>query len=303
MAKAIKAEIEETPWEHKSADVAAFSSSTNFPLLWYNHPLFTPDFWPSIIQSSNHVQSLHGRQSATCRPGTSQAQENRMDVNGPRTPLYVLPYPWFFPLPDLGNGVQPQPYIGVKNKEDETSDSNQYDASSSSKIVSDEENPYCFFPIKVKTEASGSTEVRPPNDLSETPVGFPPDGGGQHTGAHSKEMLFTPPLNCAQPESTVKHESRPLSDDPPNIATPSTACHIVNAMPEKKQESVGTDKAKESPWPSMSDALLSCIAKSWVKKSKEPFVPSFCMGLVLSYKEIVENLPGVVQLIVTIKGL
>lgn len=53
----------------------------------------------------------------------------------------------------------------------------------------------------------------------------------------------------------------------------------------------------------MSDALLSCKAKSWMKNSKEPFVPSFCMGLVLSSKQIVENLPGVVQLIVTIKGL
>lgn len=244
MAKVIKDEVEETPWEHKSDDVAPFSSSTNFPLLWYNRPPFTPDFWPSIIQSSNHVQSLHGKQSATCGPGASQEQENRMDVNGPRTPFYVLPYPWFVPLPDLGNGVQPQPSIGVKNKEDETSDSNQYDASSSSKIVSDEEKPYCFFPIKVKTEASGSTEVGPPNDLNEIPVGFPPDGGGRHTGAHSKEILFTPPLNCAQPASAVKHENRPLSDESPNIATPSTACHIVKALPEKKQESVGYPSKK-----------------------------------------------------------
>jgi hypothetical protein len=239
MANVRKAEVEETPWEHKSADVAACSSSTNWPFLWYNRPPFTLDFWPSIIQSSNHVQSLHGRQSAvvipsnvpmpaTCRPGTFQEQESRMDVNGPRTPLYVLPYPWFFPLPDLGNGVQPQPSsIGMENKDDETSDSNQYDASSSSKIVSDEENPYCFFPVKVKTEASGSTEVRPPNDLNKIPVGFPPDGGGQHTAA-----------------STVKHENRPLSDDPPNIATPSTACHIGSALPEKKQESVSYPSKK-----------------------------------------------------------
>ena len=93
MVKAIKVEVEETPPEHKSADVAtSTSSSTNCPLFLFNRPPLMPVFWPSIIPSQNPVPSLHGRQSATvipsnidmpgiCRPDISQEQDNHIDVN------------------------------------------------------------------------------------------------------------------------------------------------------------------------------------------------------------------------------
>uniref|UniRef100_A0A2N9IE48 BZIP domain-containing protein n=1 Tax=Fagus sylvatica TaxID=28930 RepID=A0A2N9IE48_FAGSY len=249
MAKAIKVKVEETPGEHKSANVAAStSSSTNCPLFLYNRPPFMPVFWPSIIPSSNPVQSQPGRQSAivipsnvampaTCRPDISQEQDNHIDVNGPRTPYYVLPCPWFFPLPDQGNGLQPHPSIVMENKHDETSDNNQHSASSSPNTVAHVENHHCSLPIKVKKEATVSTEDRPANDLNETPVGCPLDGGGQHTGAHSMEMLFAPaPQDCVRPACTIKHENRLQSDYTPS-ENPSTSCHIVSALPENKQES------------------------------------------------------------------
>uniref|UniRef100_A0A7N2R881 Uncharacterized protein n=1 Tax=Quercus lobata TaxID=97700 RepID=A0A7N2R881_QUELO len=69
MVMAIKVEVEETPPEHKSADVAtSTSSSTNCPLFLFNRPPLMPVFWPSIIPSQNPVPSLHGRQSATVIP-------------------------------------------------------------------------------------------------------------------------------------------------------------------------------------------------------------------------------------------
>ncbi|KAF5473821.1 hypothetical protein F2P56_005776 [Juglans regia] len=251
MAKVVKAEVEETPGERGSADLgASLSSSTNCPRLLYDHHPFMPAFWPSIIQSSSHVQSLHGRRSAiviqsnipmpaACSLDTSQEQENRIDVNGPRTSLYVLPCPWFFPHPGHGNGRQPEPSTDMKDEQDETSHDNHYGVSSSTKFVAYVENHHCSLPVEVKTEASGSTEARPANDdLNETPVGLPPNGGDQNTGAHSEEILFTPALlDCFQRASTMKHENRPQLDYTRDIETPSTACCIASALPEKKQKS------------------------------------------------------------------
>ncbi|KAG2686538.1 hypothetical protein I3760_09G010300 [Carya illinoinensis] len=250
MAKVVKAEVEETPGERSSADVgASISSSTNCPRLLYDHHPFMPPFWPSISQSSNHVQSLHGRRSAiviqsnipmpaTCSLDTSQEQENRKDVNGPRTLFYVLPCPWFFPLPGHGNERQPEPSTGMKDEQDETSHDNHYGVCSSSKFVAHVENHHCSLPDEVKTEASGSTEARPANDSNETPVGLPQDGGDQNTGAHSEEISFTPALlDCFQRASSIKHKNRPQLEYTPDIETPSTACCIASALPEKKQKS------------------------------------------------------------------
>lgn len=225
MAKVIKAEEEETPGARNSADVAATtSSSTNCPWLLYNHPPLMPVFWSSFIQSSNCIQSLNGRQSAmvipsnipipaTCKPDNCQEKENHLDVNGSRTPFYVLPCPLFFPLPCHGNDLQPRLTVGMKNDQDE-----------SSALV---ENRPCSLPIEVKMETPGSPEARPVNDLNETPVGFPPDGGGQHTGAHSTEIPFT----------TIKHENKPQPDYDPQSGTPSTACDVAITLPEMKLES------------------------------------------------------------------
>ncbi|KAG2682935.1 hypothetical protein I3760_10G007200 [Carya illinoinensis] len=250
MAKVRKAVVEETPGEHYSADVAAsLSSSRN--CLWhlYDHPPFLPVLWPSVIQSSNRVQSQYGRQSAivipsnmpmpaACRPDNSREQENRIDVDGQKAPLYVLPFPWFFPLPGPGNRLQPLPSTGMKYEQGEASRSN-HNASSFSKFIAHVENRHCSLPIEVKTEASGSSEVRPDNDLNETPIGFPLDGVSQHTGANSEEILYTPAsLDCSQPASTIKHENMSQSAYAPNIETTSTARPIASALPEKQESAV-----------------------------------------------------------------
>ncbi|KAG6619060.1 hypothetical protein I3842_Q109800 [Carya illinoinensis] len=250
MAKVRKAVVEETPGEHYSADVAAsLSSSRNCPWHLYDHPPFLPVLWPSVIQSSNRVQSQYGRQSAivipsnmpmpaACRPDNSREQENRIDVDGQKAPLYVLPFPWFFPLPGPGNRLQPLPSTGMKYEQGEASRSN-HNASSFSKFIAHVENRHCSLPIEVKTEVSGSSEVRPDNDLNETPIGFPLDGVSQHTGANSEEILYTPAsLDCSQPASTIKHENMSQSAYAPNIETTSTARPIASALPEKQESAV-----------------------------------------------------------------
>ncbi|XP_041028836.1 uncharacterized protein LOC121268576 isoform X1 [Juglans microcarpa x Juglans regia] len=269
MAKVRKAVVEETPGDY-SADVAAsLSSSRNCPWHLYNHPPLLPVLWPSVIQSSNRVQSRHGRQSAivipsnmpmpaACRPDTSQEQENRIDVNGKRAPLYVLPCPWFFPLPGPGNRLQPLPSTGMKYEQGETSRSN-HNSSSSSKSIAHVENRHCSLPIEVKTEASGSSEARPANDLNETPIGFPLDGVSQHTGANSEEILYTPAsLDCSRPASTIKHENMSQSAYAPNIETTSTARLIASALPEKQESAVFPGKK-----------LIDAVAAAGVRKRRK----------------------------------
>lgn len=125
VAKVMKAEVGETQGEVKLAHAEMSSSPTNCPLLLYNHHALTPLGWPSIIQSSQPVPSRHGMQNAVTFPSnistsitgelaSSQEQENPTDSNVARTPLYVVPCPWFFPLHDSGSGFHAPISNGLK---------------------------------------------------------------------------------------------------------------------------------------------------------------------------------------------
>ncbi|KAJ7976089.1 BZIP transcription factor [Quillaja saponaria] len=126
MNKAARTKVEKTPAEYKPAGPETPTSSTNCPFVLYNHPPGTTCFWPSIIQSSNHVQLQHGRQSAIvipsnvsssdpCEPDSCYEKNNLINNYGTPNPLYILPYPWFCPLPDFGNCQQSS--VGLKVKQ------------------------------------------------------------------------------------------------------------------------------------------------------------------------------------------
>ncbi|KAF9680156.1 hypothetical protein SADUNF_Sadunf06G0091800 [Salix dunnii] len=250
MAKQIKAEMEASPRDLKSAHVdIPTTAPTNCPLLVYNQHAFSPHCWPSIIQSSNPIQSHYTTENAIVFPSnlpiptngthdSSQLQhETSVIVSGPRTPLYVVTCPWFFPGPDHGNGLHAQPSFSLKQRQDGTSLNNLCRSSSSPKAAAPMENWHSSISIKVKSETASSAEFRVINDLNETPVGLNLDGGGQCEGSHPKEMILTPvPPTSVTPAIAVKNEAGPKSD---HAFGANGICTKVNqlryVLPEKNQ--------------------------------------------------------------------
>nr|POF00171.1 hypothetical protein CFP56_65964 [Quercus suber] len=65
MVKALKVEVEETPPEHKSADVAtSTSSSTNCPLFLFNRP--PPEHKSAIYPNKKLTDAVNGRLRMHC---------------------------------------------------------------------------------------------------------------------------------------------------------------------------------------------------------------------------------------------
>ncbi|EXC26927.1 Transcription factor HBP-1a [Morus notabilis] len=241
MAKVVKADVEEI----LGSQCVQITPTAASPLFLYNHPPFTPLFWSPVAQSPNSVQTSHIAQNAIVMPSNiplpaegrhdSCEQENLRNTNGPETPLYIFPCPWFFPHLDPGTLLQSQSSIFQKNKQDETSTNNQQ-SPTSSRTPPHWENQHSHMHTKVKTEPSGSLEARTNNDLNEHLAEVAQDGGDQQTGSHlkgsfSKEALVTPLLiKPVVIPSTIKHESGPQLDSTHHIKTSAEVCHATPAM-------------------------------------------------------------------------
>ncbi|XP_065855716.1 uncharacterized protein [Euphorbia lathyris] len=231
-AKLIKTEPEDSSGDLKSAPAEKSAApATNCPLLLYNQHPFSPLCWPSIIQSSNALQSNHGPQNAIVVPNISAAQqqkENPIVVSGAQTPIYIVSCPWFFPVTDHGNGLHLQPSFGLKHMLEGMSINNHYGSNSSSKATALMENQLSSLPEEVKAEATTSAKVRVINDLNEIPLGFPPDGGGQCAGYHSKGTT----LSLVKPTAAIKDE---IEIDTEFIPYPHGFCskprQLMNALP------------------------------------------------------------------------
>ncbi|GLT40614.1 hypothetical protein SLA2020_147320 [Shorea laevis] len=250
MAKAIKAEEGEVPGETRSAHPQMSAPpSTNCPFFFYNQHPFPPFCWPSMVQSSNQLQTPHRPQTAITvppsvpmaasgKPDPSQDPGNSTNVNGSKSPFYLVPCPWFFPFPDHGNGFHPQPCCHVNDLQDETSISNRFSASSSTKPVAYRENHNCSIDIKVEKDAYGSMEEARLNDQNITLVKFPRDGGGQCAVVHPKENVLVPtPLTSSGATFVVKQEN--LSDYISNVEASSVrASHTLNPSTVNNQEPV-----------------------------------------------------------------
>lgn len=249
VAKVIKAEVGETQGEVMSAHVEMSSSPTNCPLLLYNHHALTPLGWPSIIQSSQPVPSRHEMQNAVTFPGklaSSQEQENPTDSNVARTPLYVVPCPWFFPLHDSGSGFHAAISNSQKVLQDETSARNGYGSGSSSKMTADKENHHFLLPVKIKNEAYGLPEAQSYNDLNDIPVTESPQHGGcQQIGRYTREATLTPPpLSSVGGSFIVKHDNVLQSDYTGRTKVVSKIANHLVSHPEKKQEPVNYPSRK-----------------------------------------------------------
>ncbi|KAE9590861.1 hypothetical protein Lal_00023103 [Lupinus albus] len=206
IAKSIKTEVEKTSVEPDTsiAGVTTLSGNGNCPWFLHNRFPVTQLFWPSVIQSSNPVQLQHtpfnpiAIPSNVSVPCSSQSdschkQNNHTSDNNIQNPFYMFPCPWLFSLPEFGS-AQPQPSIGLKDKQVELPIGKQCSSSSSLSTVANVDNQ-AAPPIKHRTETSGWTEDMPINDPGHATSRFPSDGAS-HTATSSmekKQVLFTCP--------------------------------------------------------------------------------------------------------------
>ncbi|KAK8303017.1 hypothetical protein V6Z12_D04G124000 [Gossypium hirsutum] len=239
MAKALKADEGKTTAELQ-LDHHISGPSGNYPYFFYNQHHFLPFCWPSSVQSSHPVQSQCGQNAifvpssisspANGRLDSSFNQENPINVNGPKTALYVVPYPWVFSLPDQRSGLHPQPSCGTKDIEDETSVSNHFNAGCHLKPVMNEKYN-SSLPVEVEKEANDPIEASP-NNKNCTSVRLPADGGVQCMSHIKEEVLVPGPLCSAgttfenRTDHVVKTEEAPIG-----------AFHFVGALPEENKES------------------------------------------------------------------
>lgn len=166
MAETVKTGVEETRVDSKPTNVEIPTSSyANCPYLFFSQPPFSPFPWPHIIPSSNPVQSNSLSQNAIfvssevpmpslAKPDICHEPENPMNANGQGTPFYIVPYPWFFPIPDHGDGLNLGPSIDLNKEQTGNSNDNPCSASPSSNIIVHEEKN----PVKAKPEASSKKD-------------------------------------------------------------------------------------------------------------------------------------------------
>jgi hypothetical protein len=152
-------------------------------------------------------------------PATSKP-ENLVNTNVAVTPIYLLPCPWFFPLPDHARELRPEAFFCGNNKQEENSVSNQSSACISSKHVANLERNSPGFSIKAKAAV---------DDLNEPPVECSENEGGSFKRAHSEETLLSlGPASCSsvQPATMERHTE---SDFTANVES-------ISSLAEQSQE-------------------------------------------------------------------
>ncbi|XP_039013373.1 uncharacterized protein LOC120143011 isoform X2 [Hibiscus syriacus] len=259
MAKAMKAEERKICTELK-LDHQISGASRNYPYSFYNQHPFPPFCWPSSVTPSHPVQSQYGHQHANFFPSSISSltngrfdsffnQENPVDVNGPKTALYVVPYPWFFTLPYNQSGLHHLPSRGLKDMEDENSVSNCCNAVCSSKPVIKEEKYNSSLPVEVE---------KGPNNLNCTPAGLPVDGGDQCL-FHIKEEVFVPTPLCSAGTSFVAQLENKTNHDVKTEEAPVRAFDFGGALPGADQESTDYTSKK----------VLDAVAASEARKRRK----------------------------------
>ncbi|MED6221567.1 hypothetical protein PIB30_056054 [Stylosanthes scabra] len=276
IAKSINNEVDKTPVEQESSVAEVTNLSGSAPWFVYNHFPVTQLFWPPIIQSSNPVQVQHPpfgsipTPSTVSMPCSSETdsfhkQNNLVNDNRTQNPLYMLPCPWLFPLPEFENGQPAPPSIGLIDKRDELSLGKHCSPSLSLNTVATMDYQPAL-PIKPKTEASGWTEARSTHDAGNTIITFPLDGAEHKTGSHIIGNHHGPSLDCNGNVSDVKQEQEQEHDlelqlhSVPKLSLSSTASHTATSPQEKKQtKSLCSGK-------SLADAIAATEAR---KRRKE----------------------------------
>ncbi|XP_077235833.1 basic-leucine zipper (bZIP) transcription factor family protein [Tasmannia lanceolata] len=183
----VKGEVKETPSETVSTLVETpISSSLHFPSLLYNRTPFSPFMWPPIYPSTaphlpQNITELKDS-PALCMANQSHelTSSGRFSDSGLQMPYYMMPYPWFFPLP---NHVSVPGHLDhhALRETDRNSINSQHDTRLSMNQTGNMENS--ALPAEVKIDAFSSTDItakQENGDVSpEISNGLPTDKGGQ----------------------------------------------------------------------------------------------------------------------------
>lgn len=230
VAKIIKSDEKKTP-EISTHEMTPISPSTNCPLFLYNQPSFTPFLWSS---------PEHRFQNSFASCAIPDERENS-NIDTYRTPLYILPCPWFFPFPNHGNGVHhPPSSLELKDKQDDAVN-NKCSASPLIKNKPDietklankcQEGSFGFSPdCHLKTPHH--KRMIPANNLPNLSYGFSPDA--HHILPHSNAMILSSsPLTSLKPAISLKHEGELKSSYIDNAE----GSHMASVFSEKNQEPV-----------------------------------------------------------------
>ncbi|KAL1313862.1 hypothetical protein AAHE18_16G143900 [Arachis hypogaea] len=254
IAKTINSEVDKAPVEQESSMAEVTNLSGNAPWFVCNHFPVTQLFWPPIIQSSNPVQVQHQPFSSIPVPptvslpcssetGSFHKQNSLANDNRTQNPLYMVPCPWLFPLPDFGNGQPAPPSIGLIDKRDELSLGKQCSSSLSLNTAATVDYQP-DLPMKAKTVASGWTEARSTHDAGHTTIMFPLNGAEQKTGSHIIGNFHGPSLDHNGHVSAVKQEQEQEHDlelqlhSVPKLSLSSTTSHTATSPQEKQQTKV-----------------------------------------------------------------
>ncbi|KAI3985088.1 hypothetical protein MKX01_027174 [Papaver californicum] len=213
--------------------------SENLPLSDYKGPPFTI-IWPSVMQPVNSVRTQSIAQHDTkvrdpvppiSNPNAFQEQGNHSSVNALNSPFFVLPSPWFVPLPDHGNNPHhPVDSCISRDTKDDNFPCKIHETGSSSNSV---ENAMCRKSVlfrKLKADTFGPTDMGATNNLPESSI--------RSTKCHPEELVFFPaPSRSVQAKAVVKSEIDQLQESTYNTESASTSSsYVSSALPESKHE-------------------------------------------------------------------
>ncbi|RZC78647.1 hypothetical protein C5167_003855 [Papaver somniferum] len=205
----------------------------------YKGPPFTI-IWPSVMQPVNSVRAKSIAQHDTkvqdpvppiSNTNALQEQGNHSSVNAPNSPFYILPCPWFAPLPDPGNNPHPPVDSCIsRDTKDDNFPCKIHETGSSSNSVENAECQKSVLFRKLKADTFASTDRGTTNNFPETSIRL--------TKCHPEELVFFPaPSRSAQATTVVKSEIDQLQDSTFNTESASTSSiHVSSAFPESKHE-------------------------------------------------------------------
>ncbi|CAM8965183.1 unnamed protein product [Rhodiola kirilowii] len=147
--------------------------------------------------------------------GLNSSEQKPCTISSPMTPVYILPYPWFLPVPYHHDAeIRHETRAAENGKCDTVTVSSPFNGSFSSNNQTLVENHHLTLPLKAKAEVSGSNENRPG---TSTPFFHMVDGNGSGVfGGHGTgNFRISPPgtpgpdhmLSNAKPEQWFVQDS------------------------------------------------------------------------------------------------
>lgn len=223
----------------------------NIPMLLPN-ALFGPCLWPPIFQSPNTSQpyqvppTLPFVPQASCNPDPPHEQ-SVLSISGPRNPVYILPCPLIFTLPNRGHHCEssqsPKPIEGKKPIED------QEGAAASSKTAVSSSKCEPVLPASVEPKgALSTTRAGLLDDLNEIPVEPSVDRYSQHVGLHCAEAASEPKQASSTRVETARREGALCSHptEEANVMVVASPAGHIDLTGKEHRESVTCTSDKKT---------------------------------------------------------